>query len=79
MTLAKEFGSMKNLFQAQHQRLQQCPGIGPKKVRFLLAAFDEPFFADTVVEELSSSVSDTAKNTSFVPTRAKTNELHEAR
>lgn len=29
----------------QHQ-LQQCPGIGPKKVRALVAALQEPFFPE---------------------------------
>ncbi|KAL8453750.1 hypothetical protein Emed_000691 [Eimeria media] len=47
VSLAKEFGCMKNIFLAQQQQLQQCPGIGPKKVRSLLAAFQEPFFAET--------------------------------
>lgn len=38
---------MRNIFKARKQQLQQCPGIGPKKVRVLLAAFEEPFFPDT--------------------------------
>ncbi|KAL8448582.1 hypothetical protein Emag_003897 [Eimeria magna] len=47
VSLAKEFGCMKSILLAQQQQLQQCPGIGPKKVRSLLAAFQEPFFAET--------------------------------
>ncbi|KAL8424838.1 hypothetical protein Efla_001643 [Eimeria flavescens] len=46
VSLAKEFGCMRNIFLAQQQQLQQCPGIGPKKVRSLLAAFQEPFFPE---------------------------------
>ncbi|CDJ29719.1 DNA repair protein rad10 domain-containing protein, putative [Eimeria mitis] len=47
VSLAKEFRCMRNIFKARQQQLQQCPGIGPKKVRVLLAAFEEPFFPDT--------------------------------
>ncbi|OEH77884.1 DNA repair protein rad10 domain-containing protein [Cyclospora cayetanensis] len=47
VSLAKEFGCMRSIFLAKQQALQQCPGIGPKKVRALLAAFQEPFFPDT--------------------------------
>lgn len=46
VSLAKEFGCMRNIFLSQQHQLQQCPGIGPKKVRLLLAAFQEPFFSD---------------------------------
>ncbi|KAL8272994.1 hypothetical protein Esti_003047 [Eimeria stiedai] len=58
VSLAKEFGCMRNIFLAQQEQLQQCPGIGPKKVRSLLAAFQEPFFAEmdaTASAEFSSS------------------------
>lgn len=47
VSLAKEFRCMRSIFKARQQQLQQCPGIGPKKVRVLLAAFEEPFFPDT--------------------------------
>lgn len=65
VSLAKEFGCMKNILLAQQQQLQQCPGIGPKKVRALLAAFQEPFFADIVMgpsENVSSSIAGHLEN-----------------
>ena len=68
VSLAKEFGCMRNILLAQQQQLQQCPGIGPKKVRALLAAFQEPFFPDTdtkcSVNFSSLTMSDTAKGMS---------------
>lgn len=59
-TLAKEFGSIRNILQAQQQRLLLCPGFGPKKVRSLLATFDEPFFDEAVIEELSTCSSESS-------------------
>lgn len=51
---------MKNIFLAQQQQLQQCPGIGPKKVRALLAAFQEPFFPDADSAFSETVISSTA-------------------
>ncbi|KAL8432867.1 hypothetical protein ACSSS7_004270 [Eimeria intestinalis] len=57
VSLAKEFGCMRSILLAQQRQLQQCPGIGPKKVRSLLAAFHEPFFAETDVTASAGSSS----------------------
>lgn len=62
VSLAKEFGCMKNIFLAQQQQLHQCPGIGPKKVRALLAAFQEPFFADIDSSSSETVSSSTARD-----------------
>lgn len=72
VSLAKEFGCMRHILLAQQQQLQQCPGIGPKKVRALLAAFQEPFFPE--VEGAASFLGLTAKySTKSYPLRQNVN------
>lgn len=65
VSLAKEFGCMRHILLAQQQQLQQCPGIGPKKVRALVAAFQEPFFPEVdaggAVDFLRSTAKDSTK------------------
>ena len=41
--LLSQFGTLKNVITATIKELQQCPGIGEKKVRRLFDAFHKPF------------------------------------
>jgi len=41
--LLSQFGTLKNVITAPIKELQQCPGIGEKKVRRLFDAFHKPF------------------------------------
>jgi len=45
-TLLDRYGTIKDIFTAKKDDLQQCPGIGTKKINNLLLAFNEPFFPE---------------------------------
>ncbi|TYZ64746.1 hypothetical protein PybrP1_004289 [[Pythium] brassicae (nom. inval.)] len=43
ITLLSTFGTVRGLMNASMEELSLCPGVGAKKVRFLLETFNEPF------------------------------------
>lgn len=43
LTLARAFGSLKDVVNADLDQLQECPGLGDKKIAQLLDVFNKPF------------------------------------
>ncbi|KDD71728.1 hypothetical protein H632_c4497p0, partial [Helicosporidium sp. ATCC 50920] len=54
----RRFGTLARLFEATEKELEECPGIGPTKVRRLIEAFREPFYRTGAGAALSSSQAD---------------------
>ena len=49
--LSRTFGSLKDIMAAPMEDLALCQGLGDKKVRRLLLAFNEPFLASSAAED----------------------------